>query len=339
MPSLVRSYLPLLTNEQPEVRAQSYVILVGTYGQRAVTHLRRLLDDADPQVRQQARLALLAVKELTDIPIVMRPFQGMYIECLGHMRAHIGSLELYEDGLVQQGSGRAGWQKVQGVLAYLVHCGARGTSREALGYAVWGEGWSANSLARTLTALRQVFECAPGGASFVEQALLIEPDYCRLDPECYHSDVQAFEQIFGLAIQSDQERGLAAAAPYYAQALALYGGPYMADVPRAVRWSRERRDYLMSSFVIAAERQAEHFHAQRDFRRCLESCTLALDADAAAEDAMIWMLRAYSALGMRVEREQAFRSYLYAARARELAVGTSDDDPVVQVYRELTAEV
>jgi DNA-binding SARP family transcriptional activator len=311
--------------------------LLSTYGDRALTHLRRLLDDPDTHVRQQARLALLAVKEATDLPIVMRSFQGMYIECLGRVRAHIGSRELQEDGLVQQGSGRAGWQKVQGTLAYMVHCGARGASREALAQAVWGEAWSASSVARTLTALRQTFECVPGGEEFAASALTIDAEFCRLDPEFYHSDVRAFERIFTLATQHDHEEGLDAAAPLYGQTLALYNGAYMADVPRAARWGRERRDYLMGSYVIAAERLAEHHFNQRAWSRCVEACMQALDADPAAEDAMIWMLRAYSAAGMRAEREQAFRSYLRVAGGSALEVGAPDDDPVVRVYHQLTA--
>lgn len=336
MPSLVRMYLPLLTHTQPDVRMQSCSILLSTYGDRAVTHLRRLLDDPDVLVRQQARLALLAVKETTDLPIVMRPFQGMYVECLGRVRLHIGNSELHDDGLVQQGSGRAGWQKVQGVLAYLVHSGGRGASREAIAQAVWGESWSANSVARTLTALRQAFDAAPGGGELAEAALTIEPDYCRLDPDAYHSDVAAFERAFGLAVQCEHDHGLAEAATFYSQALALYSGAYMADVPRAARWGRQRRDYLMSSFVIAAERQAEHYFEQGDMRRCLEACTLALDADPAADEAMIWMLRAYSAAGMRAEREQAYRGYLRVALAGNASAAVPADDPVVQVYTKLT---
>lgn len=334
MHSLVRMFLPLLTNPEAEVRSQSCVILLSTYGERAITYLRRLLDDPDFSTRQQARLALLAVKELTGAPIMLRPFAGAYIECLGQVRAHIGSHELYEDGVVQQGSGRAGWQKVQGVLAYLVHCGARGASRDALGQAVWGDTWSANSLARTLTALRQAMESTPGGSAFAERALLVEPNYCRLDPESYHTDVRAFERIFTLATQADQDQGLMHAAPFYAQVLALYNGPYMADIPRAGRWARERRDYLMSSYVIAAERQAELLFSHNEFNRCIEVCALALDADPRAEDATIWQLRAYDAAGMRAEREQAYRAYLRAAELERPGIYAADD-PVVLTYQAL----
>lgn len=334
MTNLVRIYLPLLAHPQPAVRTQACMILLGTYGQQALTYLRRLLDDSDAQVRQQARLALLAVKELTDEPLRLRPFKGMYVECLGHLRVYVGNREIQAEGWAASGGGRAGWQKVQAVLAYLLHCGRRGTSRETLGAAIWGGEYSATSLARTLTVLRQAFEQDPAGAAIAAQALSIEPDFCRLAPDCYHTDVQMFEHVFSLAVQLEHDRDLCAAVPLYQQALLLYAGPYMADVARAAQWGRQRRDHLMSSFVIAAERQAEYFFSQRQFRQCQDVCALALDADPGADEAMIWLLRAYTAQGLRAEREQAYRAYLRATQTNALAVG-GHDDPVVRVYREL----
>jgi hypothetical protein len=52
--NLARPYLPLLANPQPLVRRQACLIMLGSYGDRALTYLRRLIDDVDPQVRQDA---------------------------------------------------------------------------------------------------------------------------------------------------------------------------------------------------------------------------------------------------------------------------------------------
>src|SRR5690349_18536639 len=126
--NLFQLYLPLLVHSQPSVRRQACVILLGMYGDRALTSIRRLVDDSDPQVRQNARLALLAFAECADLPIKAELFQGLYIECLGRLRIYIGNRELLPDDWDSAEGGRAGPQKVQAVLAYLVHCGRHGTS-------------------------------------------------------------------------------------------------------------------------------------------------------------------------------------------------------------------
>lgn len=336
MNNIIRLYLPLLAHPQPAVRQQAGVILLGTYGSRALTYLRRLLDDPDTHTRQDARLALLSIRELTDAPIQLRPYQGMYIECFGALRVYAGNRELRADDQQPNDSGRAGWQKVQGVLAYLVHCGKLGTSREALGAAVWGTTWSESSLARTLTALRQLFAGDPACAAIAAQALVIEPSYCRLDPEYYHTDVQLFEKTLSMAVQSEQEQGLAAASALYTRATELYAGMYMAGVAQATRWCRERRDFLLNSFVIAAERQAEYFFGQRELELCSRICALALDADPRADDVAVWQLRAYAARGLQAELEHAFRSYLRVAQLDNRST-LDARDIVVLAYRELAA--
>src|SRR4051812_14687839 len=144
-PNLARLYLPLLANAQPLVRRQASMILLGTYGNRAMTYMRRLIDDGDPQVRQNARLALLAIAEITDLGIIFQPFRGMHLQCLGRLRVYSDTHEIQSHDWAQDDHGRAGWQKVQSVFAYLIHCGRRGATRNALGTAVWGGPFSANS--------------------------------------------------------------------------------------------------------------------------------------------------------------------------------------------------
>lgn len=334
---VTRLYLPLLAHAQPAVRRQACMLLLGTYGDRALTYLRRLLDDPDPQVRQDARLALLSVRELTDKDIQLAPFRGMYVECLGRLSVYIGSRTLRATDWSQAEGGRAGYQKVQGVLAYLVHCGRRGVSRAALGAAVWGGAHSPSSLARTLSTLRQAFAAEPHGALIAERALTIEADYCRLDPEFYHTDVQLFEQAYSLAVQTEHDHGLAQAAPLYRQVLRLYAGPYMADVPRGSGWSQQRRDYLLGSFVLAAERCAEQLYSAQQYHECLAVCTPALEADPRADEVVVWLLRACAALGLHADLEHAYRGYL---RAAQLGTGVDErDDPVAQTYHALARQV
>jgi len=331
-PNLARLYLPLLANAQPLVRRQASMILLGTYGNRALTYVRRLIDDGDPQVRQNARLALLAIAEITELGITFQPFRGMYMQCLGRMRVYVDNHEIQSQDWAQADHGRAGWQKVQGVFAYLIHSGRRGATRDAIGTAVWGGPFSANSLSRTFTTLRQtlVKTCGP---AFVEQALMMSDDYCVLDPTYYHTDMQLFEHTFDAAVRMEQESGLEVAAPIYGQAMHLYGGPYMADVPRGSGWSQHRRDLLMSSFMIAAERMAEYTYDQRQYKQCIAICTAALDTDD-ADEIIVWLMRAYAQEGRQAELEQIYRRY---ARALQIDLDELADnqDPVVQVYQSL----
>src|SRR6476620_844939 len=330
-PNLARLYLPLLANPQPQVRRQACMILLGTYGNRALTYVRRLIDDSDPQIRQNARLALLAVAEITDLGITFQPFLGIYMQCLGRMRVYVENHEIQAQNWAQADHGRAGWQKVQGVFAYLIHSGRRGATRDAIGTAVWGGPFSANSLSRTFTTLRQtlVKACGP---TFVEQALMITDDHCVLDPTYYHTDMQLFEHTFDAAVRLEQESGLELAAPIYRQAIHLYGGPYMADVPHGSGWSRQRRDHLMNSFMIAAERIAEYTYCQRQYKQCIAICTAALDNDTAAEEIIVWLMRAYAQEGRQAELEQVYRRYARALRI-DLEDLADPHDPVVQAYQ------
>src|SRR4051812_32280058 len=307
--NLARLYLPLLVDNQPAIRRQACLILLGTYGDRALTYLRRLADDADPQVRNDARLALLAIAEITDSTLKAKPFRGMHVECLGRMRVYIGNYEMRDSDWTEAEGGRAGARKMQGVLAYLIHCGRRGSTRAALGAALWDKGFSATSLSRTLSALRQTLRRHADSTFVVERALVIENDHCLLDPDCYHTDVLHFEQAYSQATRVEHEQSLEAAVPLYINALQLYFGPYMADIPCANGWYRSRRDHLRSSFVIAAERVAEHAYEQGLYSQCIDTCALALDAEPGADEVVTWLLRAYAGAGLYAELEHAYRSY------------------------------
>jgi len=327
-------YLPLLAHHQHAVRQQACLIVLGTYGDRALTYLRRMTDDSDYEVRQSARLALLAMTEMTNQAIKVQSFRGMYIECLGRLRVYIGNHEIQHQDWAQSQSGRAGAQKVQAMLAYLVHCGRRGAHRAALGAAAWGGVFSDNSFARTLTSLQQVITMYANGSQDMEPALVVENDTCILDPQYYHTDVQLFERTFAQATEIEREQGLMQAVPMYWQAIQLYGGPYMADIASARAWCRQRRDYLMNSFVIATERVAEQAFAAQQFHKCIDICRVAIDADPTADEPVIWLMRAAAAAGQRPELEYAYCNYLRATGLDKQNIDRSQD-MVAQVYKEL----
>jgi DNA-binding SARP family transcriptional activator len=332
--NLARLYLPLLTHAQAEVRRQACAILLGAHGAQALVALRCLLDDPDTEVRLQARQALHAVAATGVDVDAEPPWHGIYVECLGQLRVWVAGRQILPRDWMQADSGRAGWRKVQGAFAYLVHRGRYGASRKALGEAVWGGPVSAASLARTLTALRQTLS-GMDGAPLIERALTISGDHISFAADAYTSDARFFERTFEIACHTEAEQGLATAAPLYAQALGLYTGPYMSDVAGSDEWGQRQRDHLSGNAVIAAERLAEHAYAAQRYRQCVAICRQALEIDDTAEELSNWLLRAYDRLNLRHEIGQAYRSYLRAATiSPDEAEGRHN--AVVRTYQELT---
>lgn len=330
--NLAPLYLPLLIDSQPAVRRQAYALLLATYGDHGLTLLRRLLSVGDRELRQQASLALQYITELTSIPIHHQPFSGMHIGCLGRTRLFVGDREVQIDAWVRRKYAAVGWQKVQGVLAYLLHCGQRGTTRAALEAAIWGSA-TPTTVGRTLQALQQlIVELL--GEDVAAQTLTITNQFCLLNPAAYRSDVHAFEQIFSLASDTEEHEGLAAAAPYYLQAVQIYHGPYMIDIAQGTPWAQARRDYLRGSFLIAAERVAEHAYSEQRYHQCAAVCSQVFDADESADECVAWLLRAYQRMGQYSAFEHTYRRYL---RANDLDERSPDacQDVVVCAYEQL----
>jgi DNA-binding SARP family transcriptional activator len=184
-----------------------------------------------------------------------------------------------------------------------------------------------------LTALRQVFSHTED-PTFGDRALSITRDDCVLSPHIYHTDAQLFERVFNIASYTEQANGLPVAVPLYSQALYLYSGSYMADVPSSDTWSQERHDLLMNMFVITAERLAEHAYGQRRYRQCIALCRQALCVDPAADDVTAWLLRACARVGLYDELERAYRGYLHAAMV-EPESAELQQDIVAQTYQGL----
>ncbi len=302
-------YLPLLVNADSAVRRQAGILLLATYGERGITYLRRLLDDPDPEIRTQARTALQSISETSGLNVALEPFRGIYVRCLGDLQVFVHGHEVMSQNWSQAEGGRAGSRKVQGIFAYLVHCGRRGASRIDLADAVWGAPVSAASFSRTLGALRQMLTNL-GSPEFAQQALIVDRDHCALNPAVYLCDADHFERTYTLATQREDHNGLAEAVTLYHQVISLYDGPYMQDLPRASDWGNERRMMISNSFVIAAERLASHASEQGNDRQCALFCRKALEIDPTADDVVAILLQAYSNLGLRVDLENTYRRYL-----------------------------
>ena len=330
---LIDLFVPLLLHDDPQVQRQSAVLLYSSYGDEAVQRLRTLMAQGDARERQRARLAheVLArhVSRATAGPL---PGLAVQVACLGVLRVWVAGVPILAE-VAERDRGRAGSHKLRAVLAGLIHAGGRGISREALMAAVWGQGAAAHGLMRTLGSLRALIVEA-GGEELADAVLLVDEDRCLLHPDHVQSDAAIFERLCVLAAELEQQEGLAAAAPLYAQALELYRGPYMADVSGA--WSAliERRNLLAGDFLNLVERLAAHAFNERRYHECARLCDLALAEDPAADDLTVWLLRAYAGLGHYAELEHAFQHYLRAARVDPRA----GNDPVVRVYARLRQE-
>jgi DNA-binding SARP family transcriptional activator len=159
-------------------------------------------------------------------------------------------------------------------------------------------------------------------------------DHCILSPDLYNCDVQRFERAFSEADQFEQSQSLEAAIPFYAQALELYGGPYMADILYGNGWCQEKRDRLTNSFIIAVERLAEHAYINAEYYQCVSLCEQVLDADQNIDDVTTWMMRSYSRLGRFTELEHVYRRYLLATTLDPNSI-EGQQDLVVQTYLEI----
>lgn len=327
--NLVRLYLPLLAHAQADVRRQASMVLLCTYGTQARAYIQPLLRDTNGEIREQARQALETLAQIDGQPAPAVSPSEMHIRCLGSFQVSVAGRVLTLENWADNSSAKAGWQRVRSVFAYLVHCGRRGTTRQSLTEAIWGSEGGPTSLARTLTALRQTLVHI-GGEELVQAALTITDDYCMLNPDLYRTDLQLFDNTFELAVQTEEREGLGAAASLYQQTIDLYGGPYMADVGRG-NWVQGRRDLFASHFINASERLAEYAFTQGQYRQCVSLCLQALDADMAADEVTVWLLRAYDALGRVAEQRQAYHAYLRAARIDVRSEG-EQHDLVVREY-------
>jgi DNA-binding SARP family transcriptional activator len=329
----IELFTPLLLHADPVVQRQSAQIFFISYGEEGLRQFQARIRQGDVDERRQVREALDCLARHIPARIATYvPFAGLQIDCLGIMRVWADGAPLLPQ-LGERDQGRAGAHKLRTVLAVLFEAGGRGITREALAEAVWGRTSEASGLARTLTSLRKLISTT-GGEELAEAVLMLSDSRCLLHPDYVRSDVAHFERLCTLAAETEEREGLAAAAGLYAQALELYRGPYMADVPTTWGALIERRSLLVGDYLNMSERLAEHNYTQGRFHACEQLCTQALAEDGAADDLTVWLLRAHAQIGHYAELEHAYQRYLRAARITPDAA----HDPVVQAYGAIQRE-
>lgn len=329
----LRRVLPLLSCSNTTICTQSCSDVTARYGSETQRLLYDLLNDPELPTRQQAALALHTLDQWAAAYPTAPSFRSVYITCLGPLHIFQGNREIrFQDWMTLQG-GRAGWLKVLGVFAYLVHRGRSGATRDEIGAAVWDRQVSASSIARTLSTLRKTLAQLVSPL-FVTSALHRTPERWTLASDTYLTDVQIFDRLMAVAIDIEDQVGLDAACPLYTYAMSLYAGSYMEGISAAHETYHERRQHLLNSFVIAVERLAEHAYTRHQYQRCIALCQQGLDADLASEEITVWLLRAWKQLHIRGEVEHAYQTYLRAAEIDPQSA-FDQEDKVVQVYQQL----
>lgn len=177
-------------------------------------------------------------------------------------------------------------QRAKSMLALLVDAGGAPLGRLQIATALWPESASGPAnLACELFHLRKRFD-APGAPFFVAAggALAVDPARCDADVAAFRAALAAAEAAVGPARLAALER-----------AVALYGGPFAADVYDD--WTDAPRRALADACLGALDALAEGHLAAGDPDRAIAHARRALDLDALDRRAGVALLAALAAAG------------------------------------------
>ncbi|HSD84274.1 MAG TPA: bacterial transcriptional activator domain-containing protein [Anaerolineae bacterium] len=156
------------------------------------------------------------------------------------------------------------------------------------------------------------------GAGLGNDALLYEDDCYFLNSRLQiQSDVVLFEEHFRLAQRFEGQHELDRATAEYEAALALYRGPYLAEVIDE-DWLLANRAQLEEQFLIVLARLAERYFTQSRYGDCTECCRQALSCDSLREDIYRQLMRCLAQSG---QRNQALRVYQTCVRVLQEELG------------------
>lgn len=223
----------------------------------AALHLLKAMDTDEAQ-RQLQTLTLPNPNEPLTVGSTQSGEQALpniRIYCLGNLRVERNAQAI--EGSAWAGKSKAGRQKVKTLLAYLVERGKQGATKDELVEALWGsKAWGRDearlesSLARTLSALRQVLEpdlLPPATSSFIineEGRYYLNTSLCWIDGE-------RFQDLIKEARVAKSRNDHIAAEAAYAEAKALYRGEYFRDISGAEEWAGLQRYALSQQLGIA----------------------------------------------------------------------------------------
>ena len=324
--------------EQPQV-CLSYIDLLKAMGTDEAfdrLHTLSISNGVPQQIRDQAQKALPHPWSTS-----MQPQKSdIRIFCLGPLQVERKG-ELIKDA-DWAGKSKAGRQKVKALLAYLVEQGRQGATKDALVEALWGEmAWGRDetklesSLARTLSALRQVLEpdlISPAPSAYI----LTEDGRYYLNQELCWIDVVEFQYLMKQARDAKLCGQNEVAQAAYKEALSLYEGEYLRDVSGAEEWAGLQRFALSQQLGVALTALGSYRLEQGQTQEALMYFQDAIKEEPTNE---IAHYKYIDALRREERIEEAIQAYQRCRKTYEQEVDEVPPETITQLYKEIKLEM
>jgi DNA-binding SARP family transcriptional activator len=324
--------------EQPQI-CLSYICLlkaIGTDEAYDRLHSLSIANGVSQQIRDQAQKALPYLWNAS-----MQPQRSeIRIFCLGPLQVERNGEPIKDADWA--GKSKAGRQKVKALLAYLIEQGTLGATKDELVEAIWGEtAWGRDetklesSLARTLSALRQVLE--PDLISPAPSSYIITEDgryYLNLD-RCW-IDVVEFQHLMKQARDAKLSGSNAVAQEAYKKALSLYEGEYLRDVPKAEEWAGLQRFALSQQLGIALTALG-NYHLEQG--QTQEALTYFQDAIKEEPTNEIAHFKYIDALRREGRIEEAMSAYERCRKIYDQEVDEVPPETITQLYKNITLDI
>lgn len=229
-------------------------------------------------------------------------------------------------------------------LAYLVHYGSQGVSRDQLITFLWPDTTDParlfNRFYSTLSYLRRALDPLRRPREAF-QVVEYKNGWCRLDQSVCWVDVEAFEHACWQAQRLERSGQTQAALDCWRMAVALYHGDYLADLASMwPRWDEDelyrwRREQLREMYFAAVVKLAEEAERRGDFQKALDMSQHALQLDNTREDAFLVTLRALARLG---RQDTLIRQYQQFRQALRDLLGLEPSPEILAFYRKVVSE-
>ncbi len=166
-------------------------------------------------------------------------------------------------------------------------------------------------------------------------ALLFEEDcYCLNRKLQVQSDVVLFDMHFKAGQRLEARNDPDQAAAEYEAALALYRGPYLAEVV-GEDWPLLERARLEEQFQVILTKLAAWYFTNSRWAESAECCRRALDCDSLREDIYRQLMRCLSHQG---QRNQALRVYQNCSRVLQEELGIEPMRETTQLFDQIQGQ-
>lgn len=268
----------------PRVRQRVITPLAEIGGATARRILAKMLDDPDAAIRQSACTTAdkfgLAERQAELPPPIL-------IQTLGALRVLRGDTEI----------NNTGWPtvKTRDLLAYLVHQQEPVTGDRIL-EALWPETEPEKAAANfhiTLHRLRKILQRVTG-----KNLILYGAKYYQLLPGEYAATHRRFEHLVTTAcagLNGKNNYSAAESIGLLEEAVALYGGDYLADINYS--WIIPAQEYYKQMFYEANLRLARHYLESRDYHRAILNLQKMVEGNPLLEEVHSLLMRAYAGVG------------------------------------------